>query len=136
MLDITNQKELPEGQRNLLSWLKKVTKSGLLGSVIRTCLSKKTNRPVGRVSGRGTTARALQINFPQDIGRVKRGDDMSPEEVLAKLAQHEMKCDLRYQRIEERLDDQKEELIWLKKMMWGIVVLIFIAPMVHKLLGG
>lgn len=77
--------------------------------------------------------RALQINFPQGIGRVKPGDDMSPEDVLAKLAQHEMKCDLRYQRIEERLDDQKEELLWLKKMMWGLVVLIFIAPMVHKL---
>ena len=133
MLDITNQKELPEGHTNLLSWLKKVTKSRLLGSVIRTCLSKKTNRPVGRVSGRGTTVRALHINFPQGIGRVKPGDDMSPEDVLAKLAQHEMKCDLRYQRIEERLDDQKEELLWLRRMMWGLVVLILIAPTVHKL---
>ncbi len=49
---------------------------------------------------------------------------MKPEDVLAKLAHHEEKCDLRYQRIEERLDDQRKTLDRLDIRLWGLVGLI------------
>jgi len=34
--------------------------------------------------------------------------DMRVEEVLSRLEKHEAECNLRYKRIEERLDDQKD----------------------------
>lgn len=49
---------------------------------------------------------------------------MKPEDVLAKLANHEEKCDLRYQRIEERLDEQKKTLDRLDVRLWGLAALI------------
>ena len=49
---------------------------------------------------------------------------MKPEDVLQKLANHEEKCDLRYQRIEERLDDQKKTLEKLDLRLWGLAALI------------
>lgn len=60
---------------------------------------------------------------------------MKVEEVLAKLEKHEAECNLRYKRIEERLDDQKETLKGLDYKIWGLAVLIIIAPLVHKFLG-
>jgi len=52
------------------------------------------------------------------------GVDVKPEDVLEKLAHHEEKCDLRYQRIEERLDDQRKTLDRLDIRLWGLVGLI------------
>jgi hypothetical protein len=52
------------------------------------------------------------------------GAEVKPEDVLQKLANHEEKCDLRYQRIEERLDDQKKTLERLDLRLWGLAVLI------------
>ena len=49
---------------------------------------------------------------------------LSVTEVMAELVKHEAECDLRYKRIEERLDDQKEHLKGLDLRMWGIAVLI------------
>ena len=60
---------------------------------------------------------------------------MKVEEVLAKLEKHEAECNLRYKRIEERLDDQKETLKGLDYKIWGLAVLIIVAPLVHKFLG-
>ena len=135
MLDITNPKEHQTDQKNLLSSLKKVMRLSWLDSVIQTCLLKKTNQAVEKALERVTVVTPRKISFPQGTGPVKHGDNMSPEDVLAKLAHHEEKCDLRYQRIEERLDEQRADLKWLQKAMWGMVLMIFIAPLIHKLWG-
>ena len=135
MLDITNPKEHQTDQKNLLSWLKKAIRLNWLDSVIQICLLKKTNQAVEKALERVTVVTPRKISFPQGTGPVKHGDNMSPEDVLAKLAHHEEKCDLRYQRIEERLDEQRADLKWLQKAMWGMVLMIFIAPLIHKLWG-
>ena len=135
MLDITNPKEHQADQKNLLSWLKKAIRLNWLDSVIQICLLKKTNQAVEKALERVTVVTPRKISFPQGTGPVKHGDNMSPEDVLAKLANHEEKCDLRYQRIEERLDEQRADLKWLQKAMWGMVLMIFIAPLIHKLWG-
>lgn len=49
---------------------------------------------------------------------------MKPEEVLQQLEKHEAECNLRYKRIEERLDDQKKTLEKLDLRMWGLAALI------------
>ena len=135
MLDITNPKEHQTDQKNLLSSLKRVMRLSWLDSVIQICLLKKTNQAVEKALERVTVVTPRKISFPQGTGPVKHGDNMSPEDVLAKLANHEEKCDLRYQRIEERLDEQRADLKWLQKAMWGMVLMIFIAPLIHKLWG-
>ena len=135
MLDITNPKEHQTDQKNLLFSLKRVMRLSWLDSVIQTCLLKKTNQAVEKALERVTVVTPQKISFPQGTGPVKHGDNMSPEDVLAKLAHHEEKCDLRYQRIEERLDEQRADLKWLQKAMWGMVLMIFIAPLIHKLWG-
>lgn len=65
---------------------------------------------------------------PQTKESARLGNDggvnVKPEDVLAKLAHHEEKCDLRYQRIEERLDDQRKTLDRLDIRLWGLVGLI------------
>jgi len=135
LLDITNPKEHQTDQKNLLSWLKKAIRLNWLDSVIQICLLKKTNQAVEKALERVTVVTPRKISFPQGTGLVKHGDNMSPEDVLAKLANHEEKCDLRYKRIEERLDEQRADLKWLQKAMWGMVLMIFIAPLIHKLWG-
>lgn len=81
---------------------------------------------------------ALQrTNFLPVIGHARLGDEVivKVEEVLAKLEKHEAECTLRYSRIEERLDDQKESLKGLDYKIWGLAILIIVAPLVHKFLG-
>jgi hypothetical protein len=48
---------------------------------------------------------------------------------------HESECNLRYTRIEEKLGEQKLSMKALDLKIWGLAVLIIIAPMVHKLLS-
>jgi hypothetical protein len=60
---------------------------------------------------------------------------MRVEEVLSKLEKHEAECNLRYTRIEERLDDHKNNLKSLDIKLWGLAVLIVVSPLVHKLWG-
>ncbi|NDH16875.1 MAG: hypothetical protein EBY48_07345 [Opitutae bacterium] len=67
---------------------------------------------------------------------------MQVEEVLSRLEKHEAECNLRYKRIEERLDDQKEliaknseALSKLDLKIWGIAVLIVLAPIAAKFWG-
>lgn len=62
-------------------------------------------------------------------------DKLTPEEVLSKLAHHEMQCNIRYQNIERRLDSQKEDLKGLNNKLWFLVILIIVTPMVHRLWG-
>ena len=77
-----------------------------------------------------------KISFLLGTGVVKRGEGlMKVEEVLAKLEKHEAECNLRYQRIEERLDDHKSSLKALDVKLWALAVLILIAPFVQRFLG-
>lgn len=77
-----------------------------------------------------------KINLAHGTGRAKRGEvSMRVEDVLARLEKHESECTLRYQRIEERLDDQKETLAKLDYKIWGLAGLIIFAPFVQKFLG-
>lgn len=66
--------------------------------------------------------------------------DMRVEEVLSRLEKHEAECNLRYRRIEERLDDQKdmvsknsEALTRLDMKIWGLAILIIVSPFAAKL---
>jgi hypothetical protein len=65
---------------------------------------------------------------------------MKVEEVLSRLEKHEAECNLRYKRIEERLDDQKEmvsknseALTRLDMKIWGLAILIIVSPFAAKL---
>jgi len=49
---------------------------------------------------------------------------MKAEDVLQQLEKHEAECNLRYKRIEERLDDQKKTLERLDLSLWGLAALI------------
>mgnify|MGYP001342954595 FL=1 len=53
---------------------------------------------------------------------------MKHTEILARLEYHEIECNLRYQRIEERLNEQRDSLKSLDIKIWGIAVLVIIAP--------
>tara|TARA_R110000751_G_scaffold40719_2_gene96171 strand:- start:4507 stop:4764 length:258 start_codon:yes stop_codon:yes gene_type:complete len=61
--------------------------------------------------------------------------EMNIMDVLAKLEKHEAECTLRYQRIDEKLSGQKLSMKALDVKIWGLAVLIIIAPMVHKFLA-
>lgn len=79
-----------------------------------------------------------KINFQPDIGLVKRGDgdgevEMKVVEVLSQLEKHEAECNLRYKRIEERMEDHKSALKTLDVKLWALAILILIAPLVQKL---
>ena len=60
---------------------------------------------------------------------------MKIEDVLSKLEKHEAECALRYERIEERLDDQKHSLRRLDLKIWGIALLIITTPFINRLIG-
>jgi hypothetical protein len=76
-----------------------------------------------------------KINFLQDIGLVRRGDIMKAIEVLRELEKHEAECLLRYRNIEKELSDQKNTLKLMDAKVWGLAVLIIVAPFAAKLLG-
>ena len=76
-----------------------------------------------------------KISFPQDIGLVRRGDIMKAIEVLRELEKHEAECLLRYKNIEKELSDQKNTLKLMDAKVWGLAVLIIVAPFAAKLLG-
>ncbi len=76
-----------------------------------------------------------KINFLQDIGLVRRGDIMKAIEVLRELEKHEAECLLRYKNIEKELNDQKNTLRLMDAKVWGLAVLIIVAPFAAKLLG-
>ena len=63
------------------------------------------------------------------------GGMMEVTEVLAKLEKHEAECTLRYKRIEEQLNEQKLSIKALDIKIWGLAILIIIAPLVHKFLS-
>ena len=60
--------------------------------------------------------------------------ELTVEQVMAELAKHEAECNLRYQRIEERLDDHKGHMCKLDQRLWWIVSLVILAPFLQRLL--
>ena len=64
----------------------------------------------------------------------KDGDvNLKAEEVLAKLEQHGAECNMRYERIEEQLQEQKKTLDKLDVRLWGLAVLIVAAAVAEQL---
>jgi hypothetical protein len=132
----TNQKERPVQRKRVPFWLKRALRLSLLDSGTLRCLLKKTSLKTVKVSAHDIPVTRPKINLVPDTGLVKRGNDsMKVEEVLAKLEKHEAECNLRYQRIEERLDEHKSSLSALDVKLWALAVLIIIAPFVQKFLG-
>jgi len=60
--------------------------------------------------------------------------ELRAKDVLLLLEKHEAECSLRYERIEERLEDQKTFLEKLDMRMWGIAALIVATFLAEKLL--
>jgi len=65
---------------------------------------------------------------------------MENQQLIAKLEKHEAECNLRYARIEERLEDQKEfisknsdSLSKLDIKIWGLAILIIVSPFAAKI---
>ena len=58
---------------------------------------------------------------------------MKASDVLKNLEQHEAECELRYKRIEERLDEQRTNFKNLDMRLWGIAILIVVIAGLEKL---
>ena len=58
---------------------------------------------------------------------------MKAPDVLKKLEQHEAECELRYKRIEERLDEQRTNFKNLVMRLLGIAILIVVIAGLEKL---
>ena len=130
----TNQKEPPEQIKKVRFWKKKGQRSSWYDLAIRLCRLKKINPKIEKVFAPVISVTRQKTNLAPDTGPVKRGEDwMKVEEVLAKLEKHEAECNLRYQRIEERLEDHKGSLKALDLKLWALAVLILIAPFVQRM---
>lgn len=135
MQDIINQNELPENQRKVRFWLKKGLRLNWFGLGTQKCPSKKISRDVEKILERGTLVTLQKTNLVPDTGLAKRGNErMKIVDVLTRLEKHEAECNLRYQRIEEKLTDHKDALKSFDIKLWGLAVLILIAPFVGKLM--
>jgi hypothetical protein len=133
---ITNLNGLPANLRKALFSLRKAAKLSSFASVIRTWQLKRINRDVEKILGRVTTVTPQKTSSVPDTGLVKLGEDaMKVEEVLAKLEKHEAECNLRYKRIDEKLDEHKASLKNLDVKLWGLAILVVLAPVVAKLWG-
>jgi len=134
--DTTNQSGHPVSQRKVLFWRKRAVTLSWFVSAIRTWQLKKINRDVEKTLERVIRAAPLKTSSAPVTGHAKLGEEeMRVEDVLAKLEKHEAECNLRYQRIEEKLGEQKSALDRLDIKIWGLAVLIIVAPLVHKFWG-
>ena len=118
------------------SSLKRGRKLSWFALAIRTWQLKKISRDVEK-----TLERVIRVTPPKTssvpvTGPAKLGEEeMRVEDVLAKLEKHEAECNLRYQRIEEKLAEQKKSLDGLDYKIWGLGILIVVTPLIHKFLG-
>jgi len=134
--DLTSQNELPANPKKVPFLLRRGLKSNWYGLEILRWLSKKTNQKTEKVSEQDIPVKQQKTNSAPVTGRVKRGNEqMKILEVLGKLEKHEAECNLRYQRIEEKLSENKGALKAFDLKLWGLAVLILIAPFVGKLMG-
>jgi uncharacterized protein Yka (UPF0111/DUF47 family) len=134
--DITNQNVLPVKQRKALFSLRKALTLSSFASAIRTWQLKKISRDVEKTLERVTRATQQKTSSVPVTGLAKLGEEeMRVEDVLAKLEKHEAECNLRYQRVEEKLTEQKKTLDGLDLKIWGLGILIIVTPIIHKFLG-
>jgi hypothetical protein len=132
--DLTNQKERQMQIKRALFLPKKAATLNWFVLAIQICRLKKINREEEKTFGLDTIAIRQKTNFQPDTGLVKHGEDrMEVKEVLAKLEKHEAECNLRYKRIEERMEDHKSSLKTLDVKLWALAILILIAPFVQKM---
>lgn len=136
MQDTTNQSGLPVNQKRALFSLKKALTLSSFASAIQTWQLKRISRDVEKTLERVIRAKQQKINSVPAIGHAKLGEEtMKIEEVIGRLEKHEAECNLRYQRIEEKLEDQKKSLEKLDYKIWGLAILILLTPIIHKLWG-
>jgi hypothetical protein len=57
---------------------------------------------------------------------------MDIDDVVTRLAQHELECKLRYERIEEILEEQKAGITSLDAKIWGLALLILVTPFIDN----
>ena len=134
--DLTNLNEPRVKQKKAPYLLKKAPKSSWFASGTPRWLSKKINLKTEKVSAPDTLVTPQKTSLAPDTGLAKRGEEeMKILEVLGKLEKHEAECNLRYQRIEEKLSENKSALKAFDLKLWGLAVLILIAPFVGKLMG-
>jgi len=134
--DITNQNVLPVKQRKALFSLRKALTLSSFASAIRTWQLKKISQDVEKTLERVTRATQQKTSSVPVTGLAKLGEEeMRVEDVLAKLEKHEAECNLRYQRVEEKLTEQKKTLDGLDLKIWGLGILIIVTPIIHKFLG-
>jgi len=67
---------------------------------------------------------AAKMHKVQEVALNMEDKDLAAKDVLLLLAEHESECNTRYERIEEKLSDQKAFLEKLDMRMWGIAALI------------
>ena len=67
---------------------------------------------------------AAKMHKVQEVALKMEDKDLAAKDVLLLLAEHESECNTRYERIEEKLSDQKAFLEKLDMRMWGIAALI------------
>jgi len=67
---------------------------------------------------------AAKMHKVQKVALKMEDKDLAAKDVLLLLAEHESECNTRYERIEEKLSDQKAFLEKLDMRMWGIAALI------------
>jgi len=58
------------------------------------------------------------------------------DKALQEINTHERECALRYQRIEERLNDGSKRFDKLDRMLYGIIILIIGSILIPQFLGG
>ena len=137
-MDITNPKGLRESQKKAQSLPKRGTKLSLFASGTQKWLLKKTSQLDDPVSEPDISAIRPKTNLAPGTGPAKLGEGkevLQVLEVLSKLEKHEAECNLRYERIEEKLGEQKNSLHKLDYKIWAIALLIVVTPVAHKFLG-
>ena len=66
-----------------------------------------------------------------EVWELDKGD-----KALQEINTHERECALRYERIEERLNDGSKRFDKLDRMLYGIIVLIIGSILIPQFLGG
>jgi hypothetical protein len=134
--DLTNQNVLPVKQKRALFSLKRGRTLSWFASAIQTWQLKRISRDVEKTLERVIRVTPQKTSSAPVTGHAGLGEeDMRVEDVLAKLEKHEAECNLRYQRVEEKLTEQKKTLEGLDLKIWGLGILIIVTPVIHKFLG-
>jgi hypothetical protein len=58
------------------------------------------------------------------------------EKAIAKIEAHEKECAIRYQGIEQRLQDGSKRFDRLELMIWGVYVTVVVAVALPQFMGG